>query len=116
MSYYVIDNLDRKELADGVSYPGHAWRSHDDGVLQYRTPEASFPCIRNPHEQMGMVIAGSIELEIDGDRRFSEPWRRFTMYVPMYSTGARPETSPCVWSKCFSPPREDFSVSRLQPG
>ena len=69
--------------------------------------EGVIPMHSHPHEQMGMVIEGSIELEIDGERRSVSPGDAYHVRSNVLH-GGKAGDGPVRVVEVFSPPREDF--------
>lgn len=70
-------------------------------------PGAEVPTHQHPHEQVGLVLEGTIILTIDGETREIGPE---TCYVVPGGTphGAYGGPQGCVVLDVFSPPREDY--------
>ena len=70
-------------------------------------PNGIVPPHRHPHEQMGTVIRGEIELVIDGEKRRV---RQGDCYLVPGNVehSARALGSPALALDIFSPPREDY--------
>jgi len=64
------------------------------------------PLHSHPHEQVGYVVAGQVELTIGGDSAVCGPGDSYTMPGGV-EHGARFLTEGVVID-CFSPPREDY--------
>lgn len=61
----------------------------------------------HPHEQMGMVLEGIFELNIDGDSRILT--KGDTYLIPSDTKhSARAFDNPAIALDIFSPPREDY--------
>jgi len=106
MGFFVIDELERKKLGDGVHIqvmPG------DREMMVFYSIDAGgvIPMHSHPHEQMGMVIEGSIELDIDGERRSVSPGDAYHVRSNILH-GGKAGDEPVRVVEVFSPPREDF--------
>jgi quercetin dioxygenase-like cupin family protein len=64
------------------------------------------PLHAHPHEQVGYVVSGQVELTIGGDTARCGPGDSYTMPGGVQH-GARFLTESVVID-CFSPPREDY--------
>ncbi len=70
-------------------------------------PHSEAPVHQHPQEQIGTIIEGSYEFELDGVRRVV---RKGDVYVvpPNVPHGAWTHDEPCLALDVFSPPREAF--------
>jgi quercetin dioxygenase-like cupin family protein len=70
-------------------------------------PHATVPTHQHPHEQMGIVLEGELDLWIGDERR---TLRRGDMYAipPNVPHGAETKASTCLVLDVFHPLREDY--------
>jgi quercetin dioxygenase-like cupin family protein len=78
-------------------------------------PNTVVPDHEHPHEQLGAVLEGTMELTIGGEVRRLEPGH--TYVIPpgvrhMATTGAEG----CLVLDLFAPPREDYLALVDEPG
>jgi quercetin dioxygenase-like cupin family protein len=106
MVFFEMDEIQAKEIAPGVVIrviPGERMTmvqfSLDKGAL---IPEHS-----HPHEQMGMVIGGRMEMKIGETTRIVTPGSAWQIPSDMVHSGQCLEDGTVV-VECFSPPREDL--------
>ena len=78
-------------------------------MLMYTEAEPGGPPIAHshPHEQMGTVLKGSLELVLDGEKRIVKEGDAYHVPSKMVH-GGRCGESPTQFLEVFSPPREDF--------
>lgn len=71
-------------------------------------PHTEAPAHRHAEEQMGTVLEGSLEFDLDGDRRLLGPGDVYVVpsWVPH---GAISGDGPALALDVFSPPREGFA-------
>ncbi len=101
-----LGNLPTKSIADGITAKV-VWGDKLMILQVTMEPDAVMPTHHHPHEQMGLVVSGSLELAI-ADEIF--PISSNSMYlVPgmtMHATKAGPNGA--VVLEAFSPPREEY--------
>ncbi len=106
MSYYVV-----KEMAPQVPAEGVEMRviSGDKMTMMFfhLEPGAKIPEHSHPHEQMGTVLKGAIELIIDKDKRVVNEGDAYHVRSNVVHSGRCLELVSEVL-EVFSPPREDY--------
>jgi quercetin dioxygenase-like cupin family protein len=106
MSYYVVKEMPPKILAKGVEM--RVISGDKMTMVFFRLePGAQIPEHSHPHEQMGTVLKGSIELIIDKDKRVVNEGNAYHVRSNVIHSGR------CLGSisevlEVFSPPREDY--------
>jgi len=104
--FFDKDNLPQRELADGVT-AGLAWG--DNVMLSFVniSPGANVLPHGHPHEQMGLVLSGEVEITIATETRTLKEGDVFL--VPSgVEHSARSLKGRARVLDIFSPPREDF--------
>ena len=106
MSYYVIKEMDPKIPAEGIEMRVISGEKMTM-VFFHVEPGAEIPEHSHPHEQMGTVLKGSIELTIDKDKRIVNQGEAYHVRSNVVHSGR------CLGSasevlEVFSPPREDY--------
>lgn len=94
------------EPLPGVS--GSVQMGADLSAAMFRLePGAVVPRHSHVNEEFGQVISGSLELEVDADKRWLDAGEAFLIPgdVP-HAAAAGPEG--CVLLECYSPPRNPF--------
>jgi quercetin dioxygenase-like cupin family protein len=71
-------------------------------------PHTEAPTHRHAEEQMGTVLEGSLEFDLDGDRRVLGPGDVYVV-PPWVPHGAMSGDAPALALDAFSPPREGFA-------
>lgn len=106
MSYYTVKDMEPKKLAEGVEMrviPGEKMTM----VFFRIEPGIKIPEHAHPHEQVGTVLKGSIELVINDEKRIVN--RGDAYHVPSNVIhGGRCLESTAEVLEIFSPPREDY--------
>ena len=106
MSCFVVNELEAKKLAEGIEIrviPGEKMTM----VFFDLAAGAVVPEHSHPHEQMGTVLKGSLELVLDGEKRIVKEGDAYHVPSKMVH-GGRCGESPTQFLEVFSPPREDF--------
>ncbi|UCF83896.1 MAG: cupin domain-containing protein [Desulfobacteraceae bacterium] len=106
MSYFVVKELEAKELAEGIEIrviPGARMTM----VFFDIKPGAEIPEHSHPHEQMGKVLKGSIELAIGEEKKIVGEGDAYHVASDVVHSGRCGE-SPSQILEVFSPPREDY--------
>ena len=106
MSYFLLKDMDTKQPAEGVEIrviPGERMTM----AFFYLEPGAKIPEHAHPHEQIGTVLKGSIELVIGEEKRVVEPGCAYRVPPNVPHSGVCGESSSEVL-EVFSPPREDL--------
>jgi quercetin dioxygenase-like cupin family protein len=70
-------------------------------------PHTPIPRHQHPHEQVGIMLEGALELTIGGETRLCRPGDAYTI-PPNLPHSARTLDEGCVVLDVFSPPREDY--------
>lgn len=70
-------------------------------------PESEVPLHQHPHEQVGFVLEGELELTIGEETRRLKPGDAYTI-PPELPHAARTGAIGCLVIDVFSPPREDY--------
>jgi quercetin dioxygenase-like cupin family protein len=71
-------------------------------------PHTEAPAHRHKEEQMGTVLEGTLEFDLDGDRRVLGPGDVYVV-PPWVPHGAVSGDGPALALDVFSPPREGFA-------
>ena len=71
-------------------------------------PHTEAPAHRHAEEQMGTILEGSLEFDLDGDRRVLGPGDVYVV-PPWVPHGAISGDAPALALDVFSPPREGFA-------
>jgi len=106
MSYYVVKEMAPKIPAEGVEM--RVISGEKMTMVFFRLEAgAEIPEHSHPHEQMGTVLKGSIELIIDKDKRVVDQGHAYHVRSNVVHSGR------CLGSvsevlEVFSPPREDY--------
>jgi quercetin dioxygenase-like cupin family protein len=106
MEHYVLKKMEPARAGEGVD----RWVMHGDRMTMayFRLQSgAGIPKHSHPHEQMGMVLKGAIELVV-GDEKIrvdAGEWYRIPSHV---EHGGTCKESPAEILEVFSPPREDL--------
>jgi quercetin dioxygenase-like cupin family protein len=106
MSYFLLKDMETKQPAEGVEIrviPGERMTM----AFFYLEPGAKIPEHAHPHEQMGTVLKGSIELVVGEEKRVVEQGCAYRIPPNVLHSGGCGE-SPSEVLEVFSPPREDL--------
>jgi quercetin dioxygenase-like cupin family protein len=106
MSYYNFTETETKSPAEGVEIrvvPGDKMTL----VFFYLAPGAVIPEHSHPHEQIGTILKGSLELSIGEDSRIVVPGQAWVIPSDVPHRGKNLE-APAEIIEVFSPPREDL--------
>lgn len=101
----------RDDLAEFSPAPGITMRSFSGGALMVNwvrlDPGQPIPFHRHPHEQIGVILEGGMELTIGDETRQLRP---DDMYVapPHLAHGGRAHDDGCLVLDAFTPVREDY--------
>ncbi len=106
MSYFILKDMETKKPAEGIEIrviPGERMTM----AFFHMTPGAKIPEHSHPHEQMGTVLKGSIELVIGEEKRIVGEGCAYHVPPNVVHSGR------CLHSgsevlEVFSPPREDL--------
>lgn len=106
MNHYIL-----KDLAARVPGPGVEMRIiHGEKMTMvfFRLQAGSgIPEHSHPHEQMGTVLTGSVELEVGGEKKIVGPGEAYHIPSHVVHSGKCGNTTAEV-IEVFSPVREDF--------
>jgi quercetin dioxygenase-like cupin family protein len=106
MSYFLLEELAAKEPAEGVEIrviPGEKMTM----AFFHLEPGAKIPEHDHPHEQMGTVLKGSIELAIGEENKVVMEGYAYRVPPNVVHSG-RCLDAPSEVLEVFSPPREDL--------
>jgi len=105
------ESLTTRTIAPGVVHQ-LAWGDKLMLSIQTFDPYAVLPSHSHPNEQMGILISGSMELEVAEEIR---PLAKNTMFlVPGMTTHAfKAGAQGAVMVTAFSPPREEYKATGL---
>ena len=106
MSYYVVKEIAPKKPTEGVEM---RVISGDKMTMAFfhLEPGAEIPVHSHPHEQIGTVLKGSIELIIDKEKQVVKEGNAYLVRSNVVHSGRCLE-SPSEVLEVFSPPREDY--------
>ncbi len=101
-----IDALNEREMRPGVHMRLLAGDALMFSAVRF-DPHSSVPTHQHPHEQIGYVIEGELDLWIGDDRR---TLRKGDMYTIASNVphGAETKDSTCLVLDAFTPLREDY--------
>jgi len=106
MGYFVIKELEAKKPETGVEIrviPGQKMTM----AFFHLEPGAKIPEHSHPHEQMGTVLKGAVELIVDKEKRIVKEGEAY--HVPSDVThSGRCLESPAEVLEAFSPRRDDL--------
>ena len=106
MSYYNIKEIETKTPGEGVNIRIVSGEKMTL-VFFYLLPGAQIPEHSHPHEQIGTVLKGSIELSIGTEKRIVNPGQAYIIPSDLPHSGKN-LAAPCEIIEVFSPPREDL--------
>jgi len=101
-----------KEQTAGFSpLPGIMMQSVTGGKLMANwvtiEPNRDVPRHQHPHEQLGIMLEGELELTLGDETRLLRTGDAYTI-PPNLPHGARTNESGCVVLDIFTPPRDDY--------
>lgn len=101
-----IDRLTERQMREGIHMRLLAGDALMFSVVRF-DPHSTVPTHQHPHEQIGYVLEGEVDLWIDNDRRTlrAGDMYRIASNVPH---GAETGASTCVFLDAFTPLREDY--------
>jgi quercetin dioxygenase-like cupin family protein len=106
MSYYIVKEMAPQRPAEGVEM--RVITGDKMTMVFFRLePGAKIPEHSHPHEQMGTVLKGAIELSIDKDRKVVNEGNAYLVRSNVVHSGRCLESVSEVL-EVFSPPREDY--------
>ena len=106
MSYYNFTETETKSPAEGVEIkivPGEKMTL----VFFNLAPDAVIPEHSHPHEQIGTILKGSLELCIGTEKRIVKPGEAWSIPPDVPHSGKNLAT-PAEIIEVFSPPRDDL--------
>jgi quercetin dioxygenase-like cupin family protein len=106
MTYYLLKDMETKQPAEGIEIrviPGKKMTM----AFFHLEPDAKIPEHAHPHEQMGTVLKGAIELVIGEEKRVVREGCAYRVPSSVVHKGRCLE-SPSEVLEVFSPPREDL--------
>ena len=106
MSYFLLKDMEAKKPAEGVRIRVIPGERMTMAFFQLE-PGTKIPEHAHPHEQMGTVLKGSIELVIGEEKRVVKQGCAYRVPPNVVHGGRCLETSAEVL-ETFSPPREDL--------
>ena len=77
-------------------------------------PNAIVPEHSHPHEQIGAVLNGSVELNIAGEQKIVSAGEAYHIPGDMIHSGQN-QDSPAEVIEVFAPAREDLTQARAEP-
>ncbi len=77
------------------------------------SPETDLPLHDHPHEQIGVVVEGAIEVTVGDETRRLGPGAAYAV-PPHVRHGGRTGPEGCRLVESFSPPREDYLARALE--
>ena len=107
MYHHTIESLTANSLAPGVDIKALTGDKMSM-VVFYISPEADIPEHSHPHEQIGTVLKGSLELIIGDEKKVVKPGDAWCIPSDVVHRGRCLEEAAEVL-ECFSPPREDYA-------
>lgn len=106
MPFYNPDERQAKELFPGI-FTRTFWGDKILVSLLDMEPHGNVPFHSHPHEQVGMVLEGELELTIDGETRLLTPGQVFVIPGGVEHR-ARTHDKPAKAIDIFSPVREEY--------
>jgi len=106
MSYFLLKDMETKQPAEGVEIRVIPGERMTMAFFQLE-PGVKIPEHAHPHEQMGTVLKGSIELVIGEEKREVKQGCAYRVPPNVLHSGMCLKTSSEVL-EVFSPPREDL--------
>ncbi len=106
MGFFDLNDLKSRELAQGVEMKA---LSGEKMMMVFFSlePGAVIPEHSHPHEQMGIVLEGEVELVIDGEKRVVQ--EGYIYHIPPgISHCGNACAAPARVLDVFAPPREDY--------
>ena len=106
MKHFVVRNMEAKRPVEGVEMrviPGEKMTM----VFFQLAPGAEIPEHAHPHEQMGTVLEGSIELVVAGESKTIHEGEAYHV-LPNLPHSGKCGPSPAEIIEVFSPAREEY--------
>lgn len=103
----------RATLPAFAAAPGITMQSFSGGALMANwvtiAPEQAIPTHQHPHEQIGVILEGGMELTIGDETRTLRPGDAYSV-PPNLPHGGRAMDDGCVVLDVFTPVREDYAA------
>lgn len=106
MGFFTIKDMKSRKLAQGVEMKVLSGEKMMM-VFFHMEPGAVIPEHTHPHEQMGTVLEGEIELLINGEKRIARQGDAYHIPSGVLHSG-NAHGSPTRVLDVFVPPREDY--------
>ena len=107
MFFYTIDSIEPKAPADGVEM--RIIHGNKMTMIFYKLGKgAGVPEHSHPHEQMGTVLKGSVELKIGPEKKIVNPGEAYHIPSDVLHSGKSLE-GPAEVLEIFTPQREDLA-------
>lgn len=101
------------DLVPFMAAPGITMQSFSGGSLMANwvtiEPNAAIPMHQHPHEQLGVMLQGAMELTIGDETRLLRPGDAYSV-PPHLPHGGRTHAEGCVVLDVFTPVREDYAA------
>jgi len=107
MYHHTIEGFKAKSLAPGVDIKALTGDKMSM-VFFYISPGSDVPEHSHPHEQIGTVLKGSLELTIGDEKKVVKPGDAWCVPSNVVHR-ARCFDEAAEVLECFSPPREDYA-------
>lgn len=101
-----LEGLPEREVRRGVFLRILAGEQMMFSAVRFE-PHAAVPTHEHPHEQMGIILEGELELWINEERRTLRAGDMYTV-PPHVPHGAETQASSCLVLDVFHPLREDY--------
>ncbi len=106
--FYTVSDLPAFSPVDGISMQAITGEKMMANWVRLE-PNTEMPLHDHPHEQVGVVLEGALELTMDGDAHVVTPGVAYIVPGGVPHKGvAGPEG--CLVLDIFSPPREDYAA------
>lgn len=105
MNVFTIEKLNKKELAEGVKIRVVSGDNMTIVIFNL-DPDAAVPKHSHPHEQIGTLLKGSLELTVDTTTQIVKPGDIYHIPSNMVHSGIALEATEIY--EVFSPPRVDY--------
>lgn len=103
----------RVALSSFDAAPGITMQSLTGGALMANwvtiQPNSAIPRHQHPHEQLGVILEGAMELTIGDETRTMRPGDAYSV-PPHLPHGGRTHAEGCVVLDVFTPIREDYAA------
>ncbi len=103
----------RETLPPFDAAPGITMQSFSGGALMANwvtiEPDRAIPVHQHPHEQIGVILEGGMELTIGDETRTLRPGDAYSV-PPHLPHGGRATGDGCVVLDVFTPVREDYAA------